>query len=314
MGHDASDARTRRSRRVAIIGAGPGGICTGVRLLEARPPGLRDPREGRRASAAPGSTTATRAPSATSSRTSTRSRSSPSRLVADRTPGSPRSTPTSRTAWTHFGLEPYLRLGTEVHAARWDDDAAVWHLTVGDGEVIDADVVVSALGMFGAPVAPDIPGLDRFRGTIFHSAALGRRPRPHRRVGRGDRQRGERGAARPRDRADRRRAHRVPADGELGLAEGRPAVHRGPAGDLRRRSRHRHRGARRHLHHHRSQPHVRRPDAPRAWRKPPASRTSRWSRTPRCGASSRRTCRSGANDRWRRTSTTRRSTCRTSSS
>ena len=33
MAHDASDARTCRSRRVAIIGAGPGGICTGVSLL-----------------------------------------------------------------------------------------------------------------------------------------------------------------------------------------------------------------------------------------------------------------------------------------
>ena len=30
--------------------------------------------------------------------------------------------------------------------------------------------MISALGMFGAPVAPDIPGLDRFAGTIFHSA------------------------------------------------------------------------------------------------------------------------------------------------
>ena len=33
MAHDASDDRTRRSRRVAIIGAGPGGICTAVSLL-----------------------------------------------------------------------------------------------------------------------------------------------------------------------------------------------------------------------------------------------------------------------------------------
>ena len=60
--------------------------------------------------------------------------------------------------------------------------------------------------MFGEPVAPDVPGLDRFQGTIFHSARLGRRPRPQRRASRGHRQRGERGAAHPRDRADRRLA------------------------------------------------------------------------------------------------------------
>ncbi len=33
MAHDASDDRQRRSRRVAIIGAGPGGIATAVSLL-----------------------------------------------------------------------------------------------------------------------------------------------------------------------------------------------------------------------------------------------------------------------------------------
>jgi cation diffusion facilitator CzcD-associated flavoprotein CzcO len=69
-----------------------------------------------------------------------------------------------------FGLEPYLRLGTEVQAARWDEEHARWRLTVEPGEEIDAEVVVSALGMFGAPVPPDIPGLDTFRGTVFHSA------------------------------------------------------------------------------------------------------------------------------------------------
>ncbi len=32
------------------------------------------------------------------------------------------------------------------------------------------DVVVGAVGMFGNPAWPDIPGLDEFAGTIFHSA------------------------------------------------------------------------------------------------------------------------------------------------
>ena len=50
----------------------------------------------------------------------------------------------------------------------------MWHLTVGDGdgagEVLDAEIVVSAIGMFGEPVEPEVPGLDRFQGTMFHSA------------------------------------------------------------------------------------------------------------------------------------------------
>ena len=41
-------ATTRRSRRVAIIGAGPGGICTAVESLARGPRRLRDPGEGAR--------------------------------------------------------------------------------------------------------------------------------------------------------------------------------------------------------------------------------------------------------------------------
>lgn len=67
------------------------------------------------------------------------------------------------------GLEPHVRLRTEVHGARWDDDASAWHVEAGDG-VIDAQVVVGAVGMFGDLNWPDIPGLDSFEGTRFHSA------------------------------------------------------------------------------------------------------------------------------------------------
>ena len=173
----------------------------------------------------------------------------------------------------------------------------------------------SALGMFGAPVAPDIPGLDRFTGHDLPLRALGRRPRPHRRVGRGDRQRRQRGAAHPRDRADRRRAHRVPALGELGARRRRTTPF--TDGAARRRSppiptrspRCATRSSPPSIPTSPSTTRTRR--AHGRGRRPPA--TSRWSRTPRCGASSPRTCRSGASDRWRRTSTTRRSTCRTSS-
>jgi cation diffusion facilitator CzcD-associated flavoprotein CzcO len=170
MGDDANEPESERSRRVAIIGAGPGGICTGIRLLER---GHRDFVILEKAAGIGGTWWHNRYPGAECDikshlySFSFAPNPSWSRTYARQ----PEIRAYLEDCVDRFGLEPYLRLDTEVRAARWDDTAAVWRLTVGDdGEVIEADIVVSALGMFGAPVAPDIPGLDRFRGTIFHSA------------------------------------------------------------------------------------------------------------------------------------------------
>ena len=69
-----------------------------------------------------------------------------------------------------YGILPHCRFGAEVTGAVWDDARAVWTLTLGTGETVEAEVVVSALGMFNDLAWPDIPGLDTFRGTQFHSA------------------------------------------------------------------------------------------------------------------------------------------------
>ena len=109
---------------------------------------------------------------------------------------------------------------------------------------------------------------------MFHSARWDRRPRPHRRAGRGDRQRGERGAVRPRDRArwsarspcssaranwvlPEGRRRRTPRSSSATFAADPDAV-RGVA--------------RRDLHHHRPQPHVRRRRTPSARPSSPALR------------------------------------------
>ena len=69
-----------------------------------------------------------------------------------------------------YGLDPFLRLGCGVSAARWDDADGAWHVTTDDGQVTTVDVLVSALGMFNDLVEPDLPGLDAFAGVVFHSA------------------------------------------------------------------------------------------------------------------------------------------------
>ena len=95
---------------------------------------------------------------------------------------------------------------------------------------------------------------------------LGRRARPHGRRGGGDRERGQRGAARPRDRADRRAARPVPTLGELGAPEGGRSVLRRAARHVPARHRRDHGVARLDLRDRRSQPDLRRPRAARAGR------------------------------------------------
>jgi cation diffusion facilitator CzcD-associated flavoprotein CzcO/acetyl esterase/lipase len=68
------------------------------------------------------------------------------------------------------GLTPHLRLGTEVTEARWDDGSAVWRLSTAGGGSLEAEVLVPACGQLSRPVRPAIPGLDRFPGPVFHSA------------------------------------------------------------------------------------------------------------------------------------------------
>ncbi len=65
-------------------------------------------------------------------------------------------------------LGEHLRLGHEVIGADWDADAGLWHVQTSAGPV-DARFLVSGMGPLTNPVPPDIPGLETFSGTCFHS-------------------------------------------------------------------------------------------------------------------------------------------------
>lgn len=69
-----------------------------------------------------------------------------------------------------FDLRRHLRFGSEVAAATFDEEAGVWRLELADGSVDEVDVVVSATGQLNRPHIPDLAGLDSFAGTAFHSA------------------------------------------------------------------------------------------------------------------------------------------------
>ena len=68
-----------------------------------------------------------------------------------------------------FGLEPDLRLDTEVTRAEWDDTASLWRVTTTRGD-LTSDVLISACGGLTEPMYPSVPGLDDFAGAVMHTA------------------------------------------------------------------------------------------------------------------------------------------------
>jgi cation diffusion facilitator CzcD-associated flavoprotein CzcO len=72
-----------------------------------------------------------------------------------------------------FDLRRHLMLGTRVRAVRWNADTCRWDLSTdrsGDTASLTADVVVCAAGLFGSLKFPAIPGLTDFGGTLMHTA------------------------------------------------------------------------------------------------------------------------------------------------
>ncbi len=69
-----------------------------------------------------------------------------------------------------YGAAEAIRYNADIVEARWDEAASLWRLQTRSGDIIEARVVVFALGGLSNPAIPKIPGLERFTGAAFHSA------------------------------------------------------------------------------------------------------------------------------------------------
>jgi cation diffusion facilitator CzcD-associated flavoprotein CzcO len=62
-----------------------------------------------------------------------------------------------------------VELDCGIDHAAWNAGERVWELQDGRGRAWRAEVLVSAMGGLSRPAWPDIPGLEDFRGPVFHS-------------------------------------------------------------------------------------------------------------------------------------------------
>ena len=157
-----------RHVRVAVVGAGFGGLGAGIKLREA---GIRDLAILERAASVGGTWRDNTYPGCACD--------VPSHLYSFSFAPNPRwsrsfsGQPEIRAYLEEVadrsGMRPHLYFGTAVHEARWQQDAGRWLLETSRGQ-LTADVLVSAAGPLSEPSYPDVPGLDAFPGPIFHSA------------------------------------------------------------------------------------------------------------------------------------------------
>lgn len=69
-----------------------------------------------------------------------------------------------------YDLERFIRFGTEVTDAEFDEATGGWTVTTADGQRLGTTILVPAVGQLSRPALPNIPGIDTFAGASFHSA------------------------------------------------------------------------------------------------------------------------------------------------
>jgi cation diffusion facilitator CzcD-associated flavoprotein CzcO len=157
-----------RHVRVAVVGAGFGGIGAGVKLLDA---GIRDFAILERAGSVGGTWRDNTYPGCACD--------VPSHLYSFSFAPNPRwsrsfsAQPEIRAYLEDVADRPGLRqrlyFDTGVTGAHWQAEQGHWLLHTSRG-ALTADVVIAAGGPLSEPSVPDLPGLESFPGAVFHSA------------------------------------------------------------------------------------------------------------------------------------------------
>ena len=75
-----------------------------------------------------------------------------------------------------FDLRWDIQFRSTVAAARWDEAANQWNVTLESGEQATARFLFTAIGILSAYTLPAIPGRDSFKGPAYHPARWPRTP------------------------------------------------------------------------------------------------------------------------------------------
>ncbi|MHA6805505.1 flavin-containing monooxygenase [Salinifilum ghardaiensis] len=69
-----------------------------------------------------------------------------------------------------FGVHEHIHYGVEFTGAEFDEPAQKWHVATADGTEYVGRALVSGVGALHIPKYPEVAGIERFTGEVFHSA------------------------------------------------------------------------------------------------------------------------------------------------
>lgn len=74
-----------------------------------------------------------------------------------------------------YGLRDKMIFDAKLTQATWDEDQQQWKITYarsdGTVEQLESNAIISGAGLFNTPKLPNIPGIEKFKGKMFHTTA-----------------------------------------------------------------------------------------------------------------------------------------------
>jgi cation diffusion facilitator CzcD-associated flavoprotein CzcO len=79
-----------------------------------------------------------------------------------------------RSVAQKYNIIPHIRFRSIVEKAQWDPETATWLVTITNASkktyTKRSKFIISAVGGLSIPKQCDIPGAEKFKGALFHSA------------------------------------------------------------------------------------------------------------------------------------------------
>ena len=69
-----------------------------------------------------------------------------------------------------YGVREHIRYGVEFTGAEYSEQTATWHVSSADGTEYVGKALVMGVGALHIPSYPELDGIERFQGEVFHSA------------------------------------------------------------------------------------------------------------------------------------------------